>query len=152
MFRKKYLAVIPLLIAIFGFAVVYFAPGTAERQAVCEKQTIFGTMFASIVEFLQLLEEWINIQWIGFIAIGTPFALEVVKTEKKKANRKYYPVLFTGSASIILLGMLCVPYYVMGHFGSGRLTNVIWMAFMLLSFACYTYILCWLQFYIKKEI
>lgn len=149
--KKKYAVVLPLAVGIIGFAITLLAPGTANRQAAVDTQEVITTMLASIVEYCRLLKQWINLQWVAFMFIMTPFAMEVLQVEKRKKNRKYYPVLFIGSATVILLGMLCAPYYAMGNFGGGRLINVVWMAFMVFSVAGYTYVLCWAQWYMEQK-
>ena len=151
--KKKVHSVFPLVAAVIGFIIMYNAPGTAVRAAAFEdlslyKPSIISTITMVFYKFGEVICEWVNIHWLLSLVVLTPIALEVVKRNKDKFS---WPLLIVTlfSSGLVICGMLAVPYYAMGTFGNGRLTNVIWLTFMILSWINYV---LFLGILIKKEI
>lgn len=142
--KRRYAVIISLIVAVVGFLIVYFAPGTAIRQNLLLKQSVVDTIIASGIEVFRKVGEWINLQWICFILLQTPFTLEIIR-QKKVKRLKYHPLIILSVSFVVFAGILCVPYYAMGGFGEGRLTNVVWITFIMLSVINYTYLLVYIN-------
>lgn len=136
--RKKYAGMASLITAVMGFLIVYFAPGTSIRQELLEKQDVVSTLVVSVQECINLLFRWCNLWYALSILLLLPFMLEVIYYNREK-KLKIHPLVVLAASGIILVGMLCVPYYAMGFFGFGRLTNVVWVLFMFMSIVNITY-------------
>ncbi len=140
LFKKRCDFLLPLTSAIIGFGIVMVAPGTAIRQNALLRQSAFNTIFATIKHVYQLSGSWFSLTWLLSLLVITPFVLAIVeKNQQKWKNISLRQILFTLLIMIIILcGMFCVPYYAMQSFGAGRLTNVIWITFMIFSWIIYT--------------
>lgn len=134
---------ISLGVAIFGFYIMYKAPGTAARQACFEKQGIAFTMVNSFREFVRLLETYTNVTWIVLMIVALLFAL--VLGQGRSINTAFNPLIFIVCSCVIMCGILCVPFYPMGNFGAPRVYNIFWLTFMALSFANNVYAICWFK-------
>ena len=134
--KKKYYPLLPLASACVGFFIMLMAPGTANRQSAFERQGIIQTVIATIVHVKEIAGEWINIVWILYLIILTPAAMEVAQKNRSRFTKRFplVPVLMSGA---VICGMFCVPYLPMGYFGEDRVTNVIWITFMLLTGVVY---------------
>lgn len=126
--KKLYIS---LFFALLGFSFVMFAPGTRIRQDPSNYQTIIKTLTMSFVQSFKYLLNWIDKKTI-FIYISV-ILWSVYTFNNNKHLKKFpslSPLLFFLISWIILCGMLCVPYMAMGFFGVERLTNVIWLFFI----------------------
>ena len=141
LFKKRYYPLIPLATAIIGFAVMYLAPGTHIRQDVLTQSGIADTVIATVLHVRTIAGEWFTIEWAISLAILTPTAIEIAYKNKDLCT-KQFPWLSIIFSAMTICVMFCVPYYAMNSFGAGRVTNVIWLAFMILSW--YVYIKLWI--------
>lgn len=143
--KKKWKAVLPLLAAVIGFAIVYFAPGTSIRQAYLVKQNVFTTLWKSLKQSIDYIFKWSGRHWILYIVSVVMASVYIYK--KNLPESKYFkisPLLFIIIFWIMLCGMLCVPYMAMGNFGDDRLTNVIWGYYMTSTGIATAYTTCYL--------
>lgn len=139
--KKRWEALLPLAAACIGFVVMFTAPGTAQRAAQDgNPQTVVHTVIAVVKEVRNLAHDWMNVQWLLSLLAMTPLCLEVARRNKASFSRRF-PIAIIVAAAAIICGMMAVPYYPMGFFGEGRVTNVIWIAFMLFSWLIYACIL-----------
>lgn len=145
--KKRFFTLVPLVFACIGFLLVYIAPGTQIRQDLLEKQSIIKTILATIKYLRYIASEWISFIWMIFLILITPTAIEVAQKNREKFSKRF-PIIPILVAGIVLSGMLCVPYFTMGYFGEGRLTNVIWISFMIFSWIIYFFI--W-GYIVKKQ-
>lgn len=135
--KKNYYPLLPLIAACIGFAIMYTAPGTAVRADALTQSSIMETIVAVIKELRLIISDWINIQWLLSLIAITPFSVEFARKNTGKFSwRLSLCVLFI--SVIIICGMFAVPYYAMSSFGAGRVTNVIWITFTVLSWINYT--------------
>ena len=151
--KKKYHTIFPLLAAIIGFIIMYTAPGTAARAAAFEslsfpQPSVLETIVMVILKVGLLFCEWINIQWLLSLVIITPIGMAIIKKNKDKFSFPLLIIILL-SSGLVICGMLAVPYYAMGGFGEGRLINVVWLTFMVLSWLNYILLLGLL---VKKDI
>lgn len=137
LFKKRFYPLFPLAAAVIGFVIMYKAPGTAIRAAQLDQQTIMHTVIEVVKYLRDTVENWINIQWLISIIALTPVSILIAHQIKNKIP-KLFPLASLILSVGIICGMLCVPFYAMGSFGGLRVTNVIWIAFMFLSWFNYT--------------
>lgn len=146
--KKRYRAVLSLVSAIVGFFIMYFAPGTSVRQACFESVGILQTVLEGGNQCLIDIRQWTNMQWVCCILLVLPLAYQIIKANRIKQVR-VHPVIILMLSLMLLAGMRCVPYFAMGSFGNGRVDNVIWMTYMVLSMVNVVYLMVWL--YYKKQ-
>ncbi len=130
--KKKYYSIFPLLSSIIGFIIMYKAPGTAIRQSTIHKSSFVETIIETFKYSQELFTSWFNFKWFLCMLIFIPIAIVVSKNIKTKIKKRNI-LLFIVLSYVIICAMLCVPHYAMSSFGAGRVINVIWIAFMFLS-------------------
>lgn len=135
--KKKYYPLLPLIAACIGFIIMYTAPGTAVRADALTQASIPETIVAVIKEMRSVISDWINIQWLLSLIVITPFSIRLARRNKGKFSWLLSCCFFFISV-LIICGMFAVPYYAMSYFGAGRVTNVIWITFTVLSWINYT--------------
>lgn len=150
--KRRYYSILPLLLAIIGFIIMYMAPGTAIRQdALIQEGLVPSSITSLFISTFQHTKDmsvhWMNFKWMLSLIAITPIALKISGNIKDKLEITHLFATFICSA-LVIGGMFAVPYYAMSDFGAPRVTNVIWITFMLLSWLNYTVIICLLQ---KKE-
>ncbi len=150
--KRRYYSLLPLVLAIIGFIIMYIAPGTAIRQEALIQEGLVPSsiiqLFISTFRHLKsVLVNWMNFKWMLSLIIMTPLSLKISENIKDKIDINNL-LAFLIFSLIVIAGMFAVPYYAMSDFGAARVTNVIWITFMLLSWINYTFIISFLQ---KKE-
>lgn len=132
--KKKGRIYISLVIALSGFLLVCIAPGTAIRQAESAKQSVATTMKASFIQSFVYIKQWLNNRTLILFLVCVLWGLFIFKGYViEKTKFKLSPLIYIFIAWVILCGLLCVPYIAMGFFGAERLTNVIWLYFIVAS-------------------
>lgn len=143
-FKRKNAIILPFGMAVFGFVIMYTAPGTAVRQGDESYHGIIDTLIHSAWWCFKYICEWINIQWVCFLLLLVFAALYIVNcTDFDKKSLKIHPIFLVLGQIVLMCGMLCVPYMAMGNFGKDRLINVIWLTFMMSSAINWVYWLLW---------
>lgn len=145
-YKKRYYSFPTLVSAIVGFIIMFTAPGTAVRQDAFVSPGVINTIFSTLDYVRYLLGTWLSIYWIISIVLLTPMAVEIATKNEDKFSERF-PIIPLLVSAMLLCGMLCVPYYAMGSYGDGRLINVIWITFMLLSWVNYVLII---GFFVKN--
>ena len=141
--KRYYLSVFPLASAVIGFLIMYLAPGTAIRQMRLEGKGILETIWETVKHVRYIMGDWISLVWLLSLLLITPIAIEIAAKNKERFSKRF-PFLPLILSLGIVCGMFCVPYLPMGYFGEPRVTNVIWIMFMLLSWLNYILIWGWL--------
>lgn len=144
-FKKVWYPIIPFIAACVGFLIMYLAPGTAIRANAfvslsMPQPSVIETIFAVMIKVRSILGEWVNITWILSLIAITPIGLEVAAKNKGRFSWRSLLIVLVSSI-VIICGMFAVPYYAMGNFGALRVTNVIWITFMFLSWFNYVLVL-----------
>ncbi len=151
--RKKGIlfgGVIPLAANVVGFLFNILSPGTKARQAAFEDRPgVIKTIWLSSFQGCKYINEWFNMEKLICVVLMLPILYGCVKYLKGKGFRFGYPLLVTILSVGYICAMLCPPYYAMGWEGSGRLTNVIYFAFIILLFVNVTYWLGWVAAHVK---
>jgi len=146
--KKQFYILLPLMMACLGFLIMYLSPGTQWRQHYFVDsnggQSVLGTIIATIKHWIYIVGDWISIVWLLSLAVITPTTMEVV-IRNPKICPKHFPIIPILLSAAVVSGMFCVPYMAMGEFGEGRVTNVIWIMFMVLSWLNYVLIWGWLH-------
>ena len=140
--KRFYWSALPFASAVIGFLVMYLAPGTAIRQASEGNHTqgVGATVLATVNHMRYILGDWIDLIWLLSLLLITPIAIEFAVKNKEKLSKRFpiFPILVSIA---VICGMFCVPYLPLGNFGAGRVTNVIWITFMMCSW--FNYVLIW---------
>ena len=137
--RKALLA--PLASAAVGFAIMYLAPGTAVRQvALGHEASVPGTIVAVIKQAEAWLGEWSNAEWFLCMALAFGLALCI---RPPQSVRLPNPIWVMAACAMLWCGAMCVPNYAMGNFGEGRVVNILWMIFLLVSAVIVIYTTVW---------
>lgn len=141
--KKKCFAIIPFVSACIGFIIMYKAPGTAIRQQAFTVQTVPNTIFETLKYVRMRVGDWVSIEWLLLLVMLTPYVIQAAKQINGKI--KLIHIAFFGVVSFgVICGMCCVPFYAMGGFGAGRVTNVIWGMFIFASIFLYFLFWVWL--------
>lgn len=128
LYKKKRIICLSLFVAIFGFILMYCAPGTAIRQAYFSNPSIFNTIKQTFIRSFTFTSQYTSRNGMFYILALILFSIFVYKKEYfKDYHFKHSPILFLFIAWAILCGMLAVPYYAMGNFGEGRVVDVVWL-------------------------
>lgn len=138
--HRRVLAFVPLAACVAGFAIVMTAPGTAVRAARLAAEagvhnSIPWTLAMAPITLLSCLKEWVNLQYLCFLALLTPLFYRVCQTGV--ANVGLLTLRNAGLLALasccFLLGMLCVPLYSMQSMGEPRITDIVYATFVVLS-------------------
>ena len=140
--NKRIFPIFPFLAACIGFLIMYKAPGTAIRQSAFARSSVKDTIANSAKQFFVVTDYWISLAFILTLFLMIPIAIRFSKQTPTERKIKF-PWQFILASIIIICGMLSVPFYSMGFFGEGRLTNVIWITFIMLGWMNYFLIFRW---------
>ncbi len=141
--KKKRGVIIPLLIAITGFLLVMFAPGTRVRASVNNSQSLSATLIATIMKALELVRSadyTMNLRFVVYLLLLLLLASSIKDNASIKAIR-IHPILLFLIFAMFFCEMLAVPYYSMGSFGAGRVKNIDWFAFTVMIGLLWVYLL-----------
>ena len=116
------------------------------RMDYHEKESIITTLIGTAVRFVKNVFMFSDLKLIGLFIVLIPLALEIKKHIK---TYRLHPLVVLIIFSIVSCGMLAVPFYVLGHFGSGRIEDVYYMSHIV--FACCLFIYCVLYYSNKYE-
>ena len=125
-YKKKYKLVLSLIVAIVGFIIMYIAPGTAIRASHFGKHGIISTIITTFIKSLTFMSEYLKDALFYIFAILIFSIFNYDKDNLKDSYFKVSPIIYMFIAWVILCGMYAVPIYVMGGFGEGRITDVVW--------------------------
>lgn len=142
--KKRLWVALALVFALVGYAVMFVAPGNAVRQSRFVRPGVVKTLVYSFVYCWQTIARWVNLPYLCLLAVFTPLSLRIVAQCRGRFRFRMplVPVLVSG---VLLCGMLAVPYFGTGDFGAGRFMNALWIAFLLLTLADWTWFLGWLD-------
>lgn len=131
-----------LICGIFGFYINMTSAGTAIRSsAIHNNSGVIETIIKSAYQGITYINNWTSISLILILIALTPFIYNMLINNEfyKKFKWKWIFCSIVLSYGAIC-AMLCVPFYAMGSFGAGRLTDVIYITFILLAVLNYTFI------------
>ncbi len=144
--KKRYGVIASFLVAVGGFMLVVFAPGTRVRMDQFDKRNPIDTVIITAQKFIRLLlskEYLLNLRFVVYMILLV-FLASVIKDNKRIRNLDLHPIVLFLLLSMFQCGMLAVPYHAMGTFGAGRIKNIIWLAFMVSTALFVLYALVWL--------
>ncbi len=130
--KKQRLLTIPLLFEILGFLINISSPGTKVRAAALAqcKQGVFNTIYTTFLKSFELFSEWISISLILMIVLLICLIWDDIKD--LKFNYSKHLLLIPFISYLLIAAMMCVPYYVLGGYGAGRVLNVLYFTFAVL--------------------
>lgn len=142
--KKRLWVALALVFALAGYAVMFVAPGNAVRQSRFVRPGVVKTLVYSFIYCWQTIARWVNLPYLCLLAVFTPLSLRIVTQFRGRFQFRMplVPVLVSG---VLLCGTLAVPYFGTGDFGAGRFMNAVWIAFLLLTLADWTWFLGWLD-------
>lgn len=134
---------IPLIVAMIGFLLMFLAPGNTVRQSEYESKSVIVTVIRVLYHTIPQFSEWLSFNWFFSLIILTPFVLDIATKNQYFVSGWKLLLVFLISFAV-LCGMFCVIYMPTGTFGEDRLTNVIWFAFMIFSWINYAFLVIYL--------
>ncbi len=142
--NKRFILIAPALTSLIGFAISMLAPGTAIRQAALAelfgKPSIASTLIHSIHQVLMDMRMFFDLPALVLLAALTPlFIIWIRSSSHDFSIRKGIAVALAGF--MIMVGVLCVPYYAGAGFGEGRCRNIAYFVDMTMLIVLYIYIL-----------
>ena len=63
--------------------------------------------------------------------------------DRPQSVRLPNPIWVMAACAMLWCGAMCVPNYAMGNFGEGRVVNILWMLFLLISAVMVVYTTVW---------
>lgn len=122
---------LPLIVALIGFVIMYTAPGTAIRQdSIGSHADVNACIRESFIYSFRLFGNWMSFSWWCLIALVSFYTYSYVSLEEKKIIN---PLLLILVLFGMFCGILCVPFYPMWSFGAGRIHNVFFIVFIMFS-------------------
>jgi hypothetical protein len=146
--RKKWSVFYPLFLSVVGFLISYLSPGTKIRGGDSSNYTpILLTIRKCFVWTIkQYLFKWITLGILVMLLFLTPILLRIVRRIIERFEFRFQlPFLVLMGDVCFLSAMSCPSFYVLGEPGPGRLRNVIFVNYILLTVLTYAYILGWLS-------
>ena len=144
--RKRSGFIFPFITSLMGFALEFFAPGRMSRTGEDMVQnSLMGTVVGTLKQTYIYICEWINVQFVLAILIVVILALMFLP-KTMKALMKINPLYLFLYTFLFIAALFLLPCYaVPGDAMAGRILNIIWMMFNILSLLSFGYLACWLQ-------
>ncbi len=147
---------IPFYIATFicsttGFLANAFSPGTRVRASMVEKQGVIATIVKSGINGINEFLIWFKGPQLCLLVLVSMIVARTLVNEKneKKFKFRYLICLFV-LFYVLYCAMLCVPFYAMGNFGVGRVTNIRYATMILMDVVLFLYLAGCLEVCIRK--
>lgn len=136
-----------------GFLLNVMSPGTRVRSnAFGKSQGVFITVWKAVRYVLESMNDWIGLALVVSITIMLPVVFRCVRRMREEKGFRFESPLLFFIVSVGLLAAMCCPsYYAMGEIGAGRLENVIYFAFIWITFLNVFYICGWIEGKISIE-
>jgi len=141
--QKGLLLVIPLIVGIIGFLIMFFAPGNNVRLDNTVQTSIFTAIVNSFKATAKYLYKWPNTSWIALIVVIIIMLLPYIKNFDYKLTIN--PIFIFIISYLLFAAMWCPTNYAMSTNGPGRLKNVIYFALVIFSIVDILYLLVWLK-------
>lgn len=143
-YKKKEKGVaITLLVAIVGFAIMFFAPGNSVRESAAVQTNVFVAILNSFKGGIKYALRWPNLAWFSLIVLVVLLLIPFVDETKYKVEIN--PLLIIVITLLLYTAMFCPTNYAMSTNGPGRLKNVIYFAGVMFSVFDVMYLLVWLK-------
>lgn len=150
--KSQYLwqLIVPFICYIPGFIINVVAPGNSVRQSYTPNHP--GPIKAIILSFYYCIDqafgEWFNWMTALFLLMLLPFvSIIVVKLRDRFSFR--YPVVVLGLSFCFMASLYAPTTYVSGDLCGGRVSNIMFLTYLLLSVFNAVYVLGWLDSKIK---
>ncbi len=127
-------------VSIMGFIIVMAAPGTAIRAGVLERQSVIKTLIVSVYTTVVDFVHYTNLPLVCLLLI---ILLLTSKKFINENNLRYFKFRYSLLMTILSFGLycvsVCVPFYAMGFAGAGRVDNMRYALFVVLTVINYYY-------------
>ncbi len=142
--KKRFILIAPAITSLAGFAISMLAPGTAIRQAALTdlfgKPSIPGTLIHSTHQALMDMRMFFDLPTLIVLAALTPLFIIWIRSTTHDFSLKK-GILIALAGFMIMVGVLCVPYYAGAGFGEGRCRNIAYFVDMTMLVILYIYVL-----------
>ena len=143
--KRRNLCLLPgALLSAAGLAFNVTAPGVGARAAGFQSASIPEAVVKSFVLAALELVRWLDVPLLCFLFLLTPLGLWAARQNRAGLPLFRYFWLPPAVTFVLMWGMTCLPSYTMGGIGPGRLTNIVWMTFVLGTAVSYIALLGWL--------
>lgn len=143
--QKCRLLILPFLFFLAAFLLNVLAPGNAVRQAEMAAQP--GVIKSILLSFYYcveyLVDTWFNWTYFLFVFALLPFLWEAVKAFGKKFSYPA-PLLVFAYSYCVLSAMFTPSLFAGGDAGGGRIFNIMFLDFMILTILNIFYFMGWL--------
>lgn len=142
--RRRLDPMLPLLAAVSGLAISLMAPGTlVRRQMFHDTPGPLEAVLTSMGYTAFFLDKWVGIALFCYLTLMMPLMTRVALSLHEQGMLFRWPLAVAGASYGVLTFMLAIPYFAMRHFGEGRLHNVAFGTFVLLTLANGVWIIGW---------
>ncbi|MCI8430043.1 MAG: hypothetical protein HFI16_07270 [Lachnospiraceae bacterium] len=144
--RRKRGIIFPFLLSVGGFLISYLSPGTTVRGGGSEHYTPVVVTIIKCFRWTirQYLLEWTTAKILLMLCFLTPFLLKILL---EMVDRYHFRFRFPGIAALggvcFLSAMSSPPFYILGEPGPGRLRNIIYVSYLVVTVLVYGYFLGW---------
>lgn len=143
-YKKKNVGlIVPLIVGIIGFLIMFFAPGNSVRLDNTVQTSILIAIVNSFKGTLKYLYRWLNINWIALLLMMVTLLLPLVNNFNYKLS--IHPTFVFVVTYLLFAAMFCPTNYAMSTNGPGRLKNIIYFALVIFSVIDIIYLLLWLK-------
>lgn len=141
--RKEKGLIITLIVAIIGFAIMFFAPGNSIRADANVQTNPLLAILKSFKGAFKYAKIWPSLSWFSFIVLMIVLLNTTVKEFKYKLN--IHPIIIVVLTFLLYASMFCPTNYAISTNGPGRLKDVIYFTAIMFSILDSIYILIWLK-------
>ena len=137
--RKEFWAILFLWLEFLAcFAVSAAAPGNAIRGAEIAGYGAVSSIVRSLVQGVRYYMAWLDKWWLIAALIMLPVMLGLIRETSFQFPLPGFVLLYLYGA---FSAMSCPTFYALGSTGPGRIINIIYDSFLLISFAQLFYLL-----------
>lgn len=139
--KRKRLIGISVVFGILGFWINLTSPGTAIRMASDGvSNSIIKTIIRCGYQSIVCNTHFFTFSFLLMLIALTPFMIKLINSSVEEME--FNPKVCVGLIAldfVILSAMYCVPYYAMGVFGEGRVSDTIFATYVVLITITYAY-------------
>lgn len=144
--KDLWLVIIPFVTYIPSFIINVIAPGNSVRQAYTPNHP--GPIKAVMLSFYYCIDqafgEWLDWFTILFVMALIPFISVIIIKLRDRLSFKY-PLFVVGMSYCFLSSMYAPTSYASGDLCGGRVSNIMFLTYLLLIVVNTTYLLGWLD-------
>lgn len=129
--KKNKLLIIPFITGVLGFIYNITSPGTGIRAgAVDFNGDVIETLIMTFRKSFGFFSNFTTFSLILLVLLILFIQYKNIKNWSIKFNKKF--ILIPVLSYILLCGLYCIPYYALGGYGGSRVTDTIYIIFVIL--------------------